>query len=766
MPRAATRATGTLWLGSAFVFLGMGGLLAWLLLQPGGHATFVAVDNVAQCVGPLLMVPLCWRGLLGRRGGQAAPAVLPATQRWAQLFIGLGLVSEAVGQIIFTYYEQALHQSAPFPAWSDAAWLLAYPLLLLGILLLPARPLAAAARTRVVLDGLLTMTALATMSWYFILGPTVLQGAGTPFAKIVGAAYPLCDLVLIVCLLVISSHAADGALRGAGRLLSLGLGIVVVTDSIFDYQTLHGAYETGSLLDLGWPLGYMLIGLAIPALYAAHARGLADAPAPAQVAATPIWRVLLPYALIPVIGTLVTYAWFTSGHKDLLLGLLVGSALIVAVVLLRQVAAMVENRRLYLALHDTYRQLETRNSDLATANTHLQNLATTDPITGLANHRAMFAALDQELERCHRYGRPCSVLFRDLDHFKALNDACGHAAGDTALREFGGVVRDSLRGVDILARWGGEEFVVLLPETTDAQAMDLAERVRGAVAGHVFAASGGTRLTCSLGVASYPQDAQRRDDLVEMADQAMYAAKRLGRNQIRAIGDPAVAALVAEGGMAGSRDEAALLGTVEALAALVATRDSYTGRHTSDVAALAMRLAVALGMDAAGARLLEIAARLHDVGKVAVPDAVLSKPGRLTDAEWVLMRRHAAVGAEVLCHVPALRPLAALVHAHHEHYDGRGYPDGLAGQAIPLGARILAVADAYDAMTTDRPYRPARDSQWGLAQLIHCAGSQFDPTVVEALVTVLASSQPALAGCLSPDPCAGRLVHPSPFVLS
>jgi two-component system cell cycle response regulator len=176
---------------------------------------------------------------------------------------------------------------------------------------------------------------------------------------------------------------------------------------------------------------------------------------------------------------------------------------------------------------------------------------------------------------------------------------------------------------------------------------------------------------------------------------------------------------------------------VEALAALVEARDAYTGAHNQDVAALAIRLAVALGLGAAEARAVGVAARLHDVGKVAVPDAVLRKPGRLTPEEWAQMRRHLVIGADVVGRVPALRGVAPLARAHHERWDGCGYPDGLAGGAIPLGARVIAACDAYGAMTTERPYQEARTAAWALAKLRRCAGTQFDPAVVTALERVL-----------------------------
>lgn len=395
------------------------------------------------------------------------------------------------------------------------------------------------------------------------------------------------------------------------------------------------------------------------------------------------------------------------------------------------------HRREAQALSAANAALETSNAALQNANAQLEALATTDPLTGLPNHRAMVAALDAEMERAHRYGRPFSVLFLDIDHFKAINDGLGHAAGDAALREFAAVVRGSLRGVDTLGRWGGEEFVALLPETDSEGALSAAEAARAAVAAHCVAACGGTRLTCSVGVAAHPlhfapEHGGERDALVEGADRAMYAAKHLGRNQVRCADDPAVAALLREADAGTSREQQALSGTIEALAALVDARQTAAGASAERVAALSVELAQEMGLPGAEARLMGQAARLHNIGKIAVSDAVLCKPGRLNAEEWAVIKRHPVVGADVVSLVPGLRALAGIIYSHHEHWNGTGYPEGLAGDAIPLPARILSVVAAFVSMTAEHPYRQARSEAAALDELHRCAGTQFDPDVVRA----------------------------------
>lgn len=398
--------------------------------------------------------------------------------------------------------------------------------------------------------------------------------------------------------------------------------------------------------------------------------------------------------------------------------------------------------RLEFSNADLERKVEARTLSLREANARLEALATTDPLTGLPNHRALVDIIDTEIERAHRYHRHCALLFLDLDHFKALNDGCGHAAGDTALEELGGVVRGGLRGIDIVGRWGGEEFIVLLPETDLASAAGIAERIRSAVAAHLFSSNSGMYLTCSVGVAAYPENAENRAALVSAADRAMYAAKKMGRNQVRVISDPAVQSL--ENEEMGTREDVTLMGTVEALASLVEARDSYTGEHTDGVEALAVQIAQTLDLSPTEVRTVGLVAKLHDIGKVAIPDAILQKPGRLTEEEWILMRQHPTIGADVVNRIPSLRIASPGIRGHHERWDGKGYPDGLAGNAIPLAARIITVADSYNAMTTTRPYREARCHDEAMTELRACTGSQFDPQIIHAVERLFAPEIPLL----------------------
>jgi PAS domain S-box-containing protein len=362
-------------LATGLVLLFNGLVVAVVLLKPVGDVTLALLVNTAQFVGPLLALPLCFGGLprwlWGRGASRAhlAPAVRRG-QRWAPVLLGLGIISWALGQMVFTYYEKVLRQPPPLPSLADVGYLSVYPFLLLGILLLPARPIPVASRTRIALDGLMIMTAAVTFSWYFILGPVMRQGTETTLAKVVSTAYPLADIVLIACLVILASRPGEHALRPAVRLLALGLGLIVLADSNFAYWSLHDSYATGTLPDVGWSLGYMLVALGA---FAARLAPREEAPGAASpLAEQRALTSLVPYALVPAVGILLVYAWHTSGGGGLAAGVYIGGAVLIGLVLLRQVMTIVENARLYNRLQRTHREVEQKNDQLVRSQRELR----------------------------------------------------------------------------------------------------------------------------------------------------------------------------------------------------------------------------------------------------------------------------------------------------------------------------------------------------------------------------------------------------------
>jgi len=363
----------------------------------------------------------------------------------------------------------------------------------------------------------------------------------------------------------------------------------------------------------------------------------------------------------------------------------------------------------------------------------LTDAARTDPLTDLLNRRGFAHQLELEFDRATRTDRPFSVLLADCDRFKLINDRLGHDGGDRALRRISTALQLSARRIDTLARIGGEEFAILLPATSEHDAYLAAELLREEIAAAIPPADGPT-VTMSFGVASFPAHARTADALLRAADEALYAAKALGRNQSVVHSSEIEGILSREVGDRGGAETR--LATLVGLAEALDLRDSTTARHSETVGHYSRLMAVELGLDPRRVERVRLAGVLHDIGKVAVPDAILSKPGPLSEPEWAHMRRHPEIGARILSG-SELADIRSWVLAHHERPDGRGYPVGLSHDAIPLEARILAVADAYEAMTSDRPYRVGMRPPIARGELRLGAGSQFDERVVAAFLRLL-----------------------------
>src|SRR4051794_8976759 len=349
-----------------------------------------------------------------------------------------------------------------------------------------------------------------------------------------------------------------------------------------------------------------------------------------------------------------------------------------------------------------------------------------DPLTGLLNRRFLYEAFAKELDRHARYGAAGSIVLIDVDDFKLVNDTLGHTAGDGVLCEIGRIAMRVIRGSDSFARVGGEEFALLLPDTTQLDALMVAERLRRAVASEPILAD--RTVTVSAGIASWPDDGLLLEELEGKADGALYWAKRNGKN-LCAV---ATEVVVPEAGDARQ-------GMLQHLHALVATIDSQhlnTRDHSQNVAAYAAAIGERMGLSKERIVLLRRAALFHDIGKVAVRRDVLNKPSRLTDAEFEEIKVHAVVGGAMLHH-SGFEIEGDWVRHHHERLDGRGYPDGLSGSDVPIEARIIHVADSFEAMTSDRPYHQGRPVGEAVDELRRCAGAQFEPRVVEALVELL-----------------------------
>ena len=363
----------------------------------------------------------------------------------------------------------------------------------------------------------------------------------------------------------------------------------------------------------------------------------------------------------------------------------------------------------------------------------LYDAARSDPLTSLSNRRGFRELLDLELERARRGQTEITVLVGDLDHFKEVNNRSGHQVGDAALQRVARVLGEGKRQIDAAARVGGEEFALILPDASQDGAFLVAERVR-ALVGEEFA-DDSVPITISFGLATYPMHGETAASLLRAADEALYAAKDSGRNRT-VRHSPLLRDLVRSesGGPDGEGER--FLSVMLDLAEAVDLRFSGSARHSETVGRYAELMARELGLSARRVSRVRLAGMLHDIGKVGVPESILGKPGPLTDEELAVVRRHPELGVRILEH-SSLADVRAWVGAHHERPDGHGYPLGISGEELPLEARIVAVADAYEAMTSDRSYRDSIGSSRARAELRRCAGTQFDARVVDAFLAAL-----------------------------
>ncbi len=394
--------------------------------------------------------------------------------------------------------------------------------------------------------------------------------------------------------------------------------------------------------------------------------------------------------------------------------------------------------------------------DLAESLETAREAATTDRLTRVANRPTLLAQLFQEVERAARYGRPLSVAFIDLDHFKVVNDTYGHSVGDSVLRAVAEVFRTNTRDSDFIGRYGGEEFVLILPETSVDEATNVVEKLRHLILKLRVPSGSGDDLavSISIGVAGGHGSNLRVDEMLRDADAAMYSAKSLGRNQtyVFAEVDDESARIPRSPISKEARTRAAEIGDLgrqaaeAALSAIVAPMPHYRGKPSSLIAAIAVRMAKYLDLPIQEIERIRVASLLHDIGKLGVPAQILEKPGPLSPDEWQSVVQHPRIGQVIIDRVAAVRDAGAIILHHHERFSGHGYPHGLRGGDIPLGARIVAIADAYDAMVHDRPYRKAISHNAALDELRKHAGIQFDPELVQIFCGIFGETVPR------PDP--------------
>jgi diguanylate cyclase (GGDEF)-like protein len=381
-------------------------------------------------------------------------------------------------------------------------------------------------------------------------------------------------------------------------------------------------------------------------------------------------------------------------------------------------AGVIAAALLFLVFRSTQARL-TRQTEALLASTRR------DPLTDTLNHGALVGLLAEAIERGRDDVRPIGIALVDIDNFRLLNDNHGHAAGDEALLAVAGTLRSHTDDEIEFGRYGPDEFLLVASPAAVARLEPVVDRLRAALVDLSLRFDETERLpiTVSVGLATYPDDASSATALLATAVGVLEEAKASGGDTVRRVAET-----VDESAPSVSFD------VLQGLVTAIDTKDRYTKRHSEDVARYATFIGRRLGLDPDEVHTIEVAGRLHDIGKIGIPDAILRKPGRLTDAEYAIVQQHVALGDMIVRDLPDIEAVRAGIRHHHERWDGDGYLDRLEGEAIPRIARILAVADAFSAMTTTRPYRKALDVREALLRLADAAGTQLDESFVVAFI--------------------------------
>ncbi|OGS17838.1 MAG: hypothetical protein A2219_00070 [Elusimicrobia bacterium RIFOXYA2_FULL_50_26] len=403
---------------------------------------------------------------------------------------------------------------------------------------------------------------------------------------------------------------------------------------------------------------------------------------------------------------------------------------------------------------NTETALKELNRKLAIRNRRLKTLTLTDSHTGLYNHRFLADVLVAQFAYAKRESRPFSVLMLDIDYFKSINDVYGHQFGDIVLKQFADILKKIVRRTSVLIRYGGEEFVIVLPDTNRAEALQAAHRLLEEVSIHTFGRDNNRiKLKISVAAAAYPEDhAVKESDILELADQALSKAKELGGNRVYSTLDlhtpvgalhrskndhPEIKYLKEKMERLNKRANQSLIEAISAFAKTIELKDHYTGEHVERTVHFATEIAMEIGLSREEVHSIRQAAILHDLGKVGISEKILRKPAKLTPREFKEIKEHPLIGADIIRPIHMLHDILPFILYHHERWDGKGYPMGLKGEEIPIGARIISIADTWQALISNRPYRKAFGRKEALGIMKECCGTQFDPDIASAFFKVL-----------------------------
>ena len=611
----------------------------------------------------------------------------------------------------------------PRPSYADYAYLSVNVFFFLLLLSMTRFSNAFALnKLRYLLDIIVVMVLSSMVVWFFLIKPMFLQYPNiTTAERVLNSIYPILDLGIIFGIFANLFGFKTSKWRAWEILTASALMLFALGDFALDrspaVQTHPGVVFIFSSWGLSWLSAYFLFFIA--AIY----RITEQKSSPKQHSSSSFDRQNLkfPDIAVPILLLIAIPFLMYMAHvrRDVAIDywVLVISATSLSILIVTRAGVVIaENNQLFLH-------------------------SVTDFVTGLFNHRFFQDRIHSELERAQRYGENLSLAILDIDDFSQINDFFGHSLGDKALRLLGQTTRSCTRVSDTVCRTGGDEFGLIMPQANSIQAFQVCQRIREEI--KKIEDIKNVELKVSIGIASFPVHAEEKDDLIKKADGALYWAKYHGKDQVFIFDADVVKLLDAEE-RAKRAEEQAYLNTVHALAEVVDTRDFYTRFHSRHVASLAVPLAQKLGLDRNKVKLLEMAALLHDIGKMGIPDKILKKKGVLTERERKQIQSHPVLSQRILA-ATSLKDILPWVISHHERWDGKGYPRGLKAEEIPLEARILGICDAYDAMTSDRPYRKALSREAALEELRKEAGKQFDPKLVEEFMQLLQQIEEAVA---------------------
>ncbi|NFI53961.1 diguanylate cyclase [Clostridium botulinum] len=369
---------------------------------------------------------------------------------------------------------------------------------------------------------------------------------------------------------------------------------------------------------------------------------------------------------------------------------------------------------------------------------NLEDMINIDGLTELYNHRYFCDSLVENVKSGEKYNKPVAMIFIDIDYFKQYNDINGHQKGDYVLKKIGKIIKENSRKEDIPARYVGEEFSIILPETNEEKALNIAENLRKSIETAYFEGEENQpngKVTVSIGVSVYPYKAKNDVELIKSADDALYRAKFFYKNRVEVY-----TSILDEIKTNIDEKDIELVTSIKTLISVINAKDKYTYGHVERVVIYSRIIADKLKLSEYDKKILIYGAYMHDIGKINISKEILIKKMKITSEEWKILKQHPANGVEIIKSVESLKMLIPLIINHHERYDGKGYPNKLKGKEIPYLARILTVVDSFDAMTSNRPYNDRKTYEEGIEELERCSGTQFDPEIVKAFIEVIRSN--------------------------